>query len=327
MMEKEFKTYNCQMRFLRDEKKIECQGTNDKTILIRNGFFNLINGYKEPFINNVDKDGKHNYIGKSCITHFESVKKFDVNLRMHLMKYIVQVEEEIRTVTGYKFDFANNQGKKTWYDVTSYDDKIDVQKRIRVISKCFSEIDKSKQKYVEHYLKKHKEIPTWIFVKTLNFSTFIEFFDICKPEVKNSVCELYGVLREDGKPDYNLMKSMMHWMRKIRNSCAHNERIYGMKKENGRVTRPFKIFLPTRKIYFTKHHSQRIVDVILYLRYFLPDVEYCSFIEEVENLLIKLKTEINSNAFDKVRAEMGIRSMDDLKILKESRKKINFNKF
>ena len=326
-MGKEFKTYNCQMRFLRDEKKIGCKGSEDKTILIRNGFFNLINGYKEPFIHTVEKDGKHNYIGRSCITHFESVKRFDVDLRMHLMKYIVQVEEEIRTVTGYKFDYINNLGKTTWYDVTSSNSNIDVQKRIRVISKCFNEIDRSRQKYIEHYLTKHKEIPTWIFVKTLNFSTFIEFFDICKPEVKNSVCELYGVLREDGKPDYNLMKSMMHWMRKIRNSCAHNERIYGIKKEDGRVIRPFKVFLPTRKNYITKHYSQRLIDVILYLRYFLPDTEYIAFIEDVERLLITLREKINGNAFDKVRAEMGIRSLDDLEILKNSSKDIKFNKF
>ena len=88
-----------------------------------------------------------------------------------------------------------------------------------------------------------------------------------------------------------------------------------------------RVFLPTRKNYITKHYSQRLIDVILYLRYFLPDTEYIAFIEDVERLLITLREKINGNAFDKVRAEMGIRSLDDLEILKNSSKDIKFNKF
>lgn len=123
------------------------------------------------------------------------------------------------------------------------------------------------------------------------------------------------------------MISMLHWMRKVRNSCAHNERIYGMKRENARVKRPFEIWLKGRKSYISKHYGQRIIDLIIYLRYFLPDNEYEMFIGEIENLLNELKSKINRNVFAQVRAELGLRDMNDLIILKSSQKEIEYNKF
>lgn len=52
--EKTFLTYNQQLRKLRNEKNIDCEGTKDKTLLVRAGYFNIVNGYKDPFI--CDKD-------------------------------------------------------------------------------------------------------------------------------------------------------------------------------------------------------------------------------------------------------------------------------
>ena len=61
MGKKKFLTYNQQMRKLRDDKKFICTGTAHKAILARTGYFNLINGYKEPFSSGKDQNGKHVY--------------------------------------------------------------------------------------------------------------------------------------------------------------------------------------------------------------------------------------------------------------------------
>ncbi len=44
--DKDFLTYNQQMRKLRNDKHINCQGSAHKKILIRSGYFNIVNGYK-----------------------------------------------------------------------------------------------------------------------------------------------------------------------------------------------------------------------------------------------------------------------------------------
>ena len=98
MADKDFLTYNQQMRKLRDTKNIECEGSKVKSILVRMGYFNLINGYKTPFTCGVDGQGNHIYLPNTGIEHFYCLKHFDDELRILLLKYITQVEEEVRTL-------------------------------------------------------------------------------------------------------------------------------------------------------------------------------------------------------------------------------------
>ena len=65
--DKEFLTYNQQMKKLRDKKKIDCGNTKDKTTLVRMGYFNLVNGYKEPFICGKDNNGYNGSVVKTKI--------------------------------------------------------------------------------------------------------------------------------------------------------------------------------------------------------------------------------------------------------------------
>ena len=109
-MDECFKTYNQQIKYLREEKKIDCSDINHKSILIKHGYFNLINGYKTPFIIKTDSSSKHSYIGGTTIDHFAAVKNFDDEIRYILQKNITKCEEEIRTVVGHKFDYMNDQG-------------------------------------------------------------------------------------------------------------------------------------------------------------------------------------------------------------------------
>ena len=48
--DKLFLTYNQQMKKLRNDKHIECNGSNHKKILVRAGYFNIVNGYKTPLV-------------------------------------------------------------------------------------------------------------------------------------------------------------------------------------------------------------------------------------------------------------------------------------
>lgn len=115
--DKLFLTYNQQMKKLRNDKHIECKGSSHKKILIRAGYFNIVNGYKTPFVSGRDSNGNHSYISGTSINQLQAVKKFDDQLRSFLLRYITQVEEETRTLSGYKFDECNNNGEIPWYDI------------------------------------------------------------------------------------------------------------------------------------------------------------------------------------------------------------------
>ncbi|MDO4170813.1 MAG: Abi family protein [Lachnospiraceae bacterium] len=326
--EKNFLTYNQQMRKLRDDKQIICNGSIHKRTLVRAGYFNLINGYKNPFISGVDTNGNHIYIPNTSIDQILSVKLFDESLRSFLLKYITQVEEEVRTLTGYKFDDCNDGGKIPWYDTAAFSSKSSLQQKMGTISKAYTELSRSKLEYVEFYKNNHSKIPTWIMLKVVNFSTFINVLAYSKTSVKHSICELYGLTQTRNSktfPNVKLLIGSLHWMRKIRNACAHNERIYCLSRPKGRI---LETYLRQLRRTYSRNKDQKLFDLIVYFKYYLPHKEYQSFISELKSMIFALKSDIDPIAFDNIRGQMGIVNLSDLDTLVAlSKDDIEYNKF
>lgn len=329
-MDKDFLTYNQQMKLLRNHKKIACNGTSDKILLCRSGYFNLVNGYKTPFTTGKDAAGNHVYFPGTTIHHLGVLKEFDDDLRLLLLRYITKAEEEVRAFAAYKFDEVNNKGTTQWYQVDAYNPRTDVKRIIALISKAYSEISRSDLEYVKFYMDNHKVIPTWILTKIVYFATFIDFLNFSKDPVKDSICELYSIKDSRGYSDYKLLIASLHWLRKIRNACAHNERIYSLsgKTKNGsnkRITDSYFLMLPSS--YSRGDMVIRIIDLFVYLKYFLETNDYTCMMQQISDLLNFLRTEIPPPAFDRVRATMGIKDVSHLAILMTNPKTIEYNKF
>lgn len=323
-MDKNFLTYNQQMKHLRDDKKILCTGTPDKTILCRYGYFNLVNGYKDPFVVNKDPNGNHIYYAGTDIKHMNHVKDFDDKLRMFLLQFIVRAEEEIRTFAAYKFDETNQRGKISWYEINAFDSNSEIKKVVKLISKAFHEINQSQLDYVRFYMDNHKIIPSWILFKAINFSTFIDFVDLSKVDVKNSLCKLYSIYDSRGFYDHKLLIGSLHWLRQVRNSCAHNERIYTISRDNKRIIETYFSTLPSS---YRSERKQKIFDLLIYLKYFLAKEDYVKLITGVNRMLLELQTKIPRPAFDYVRAQIGVKDMSHLTFLLANTKEIEYNKF
>ena len=324
-MDKDFLTYNQQMKHLRDDKHIKCNGTPDKIILCRYGYFNLVNGYKNPFVSGKNPTTqKHIYYANTSIEHLNYVKTFDDDLRMLLLKYIVKAEEEVRTFTSYKFDEINQHGKLSWYQIEAFDTNRDIKKVVGFISKAYSEISRSELDYVKFYMANHKVIPTWILTKVINFSTFIDLVEYSKTRVKDSLCVLYDIKDKRGHNNYKLLVGSLHWMRKVRNACAHNERLYSISRTNGRILDSYFSLLPSS---YSSTLQQKIIDLLVYLKYYLCTEDYIKLITELKQMLLELQSHIFYNAFENVRASMGIKDISHLDLLLSVSKDIDYNKF
>lgn len=115
------------------------------------------------------------------------------------------------------------------------------------ISSAYSELSKSHLEYVKFYMDNHTSLPTWIMIKVINFSTYIDILRNSKNRVKHSICRLYDMIDATGHYDVKLLIGSLHWLRKVRNSCAHNERIYCIKQSqdrNGILERYFRTLRP-----------------------------------------------------------------------------------
>lgn len=325
MSEKNFLTYHQQMKELRNAKKISCSGSADKEILCRCGYFNLVNGYKQPFIAGTKPDGKYVYYAGTSIKELYALKQFDDNLRNILLNQIKKVEEEVRTVFAYKLDQNNKNGKIAWYQLEAYDNTTGGVEILRAISKAYRDIDRNSanQDYIKYYLEKHKFIPTWILMKVIDFSSFLSLLKYSKNPIKIAMCKLYGIFDSNGDPDFLLLIGSLHWFRIVRNSCAHNQRIYTLKRENGRIKEEYMRNLAPS---YLRERDQKIVDLLVYMKYYCPHNEYVDFIDQIYDALTELKNSISSPAFDYVRSALGIKDIEHLHKLCQNKKGIDYNK-
>ena len=79
---------------------------------------------------------------------------------------------------------------------------------------------------------------------------------------------------------------------------------------------------------YVRDLEQRIFDLILYFKYFLPHREYKQFITELKSMLQNLQQKIHPHAFEYVRGQMGIKNLDDLdRLLQFPKNEIEYNKF
>lgn len=330
--DKYFLTYNQQMKKLRNDKNIDCNGTPHKISLVRSGYFNMINGYKTPFTCGTDANGNHIYLPNTTLSQINSLKRFDEALRIFLLKYITQVEEEVRTLTGYKFDQCNDNGKIPWYETNAYSSSATLQSKMNIISSAYSELSKSRSEYVQFYMRNHEQIPTWIMIKVVNFSTFIDVLHNSKTNVTHAICELYSMYDNNNLPNVKLLIGSLHWLRRVRNSCAHNERVYCIHQTqarnnsaSGRILDPYYAQLPRS---YSRCTEKNIFDILVYFKYFLPTEEFTPMIIELKNMLTELQNTLQKNAFDNVRGQMGIKNLNDLDaLITLPKSKIEYHKF
>lgn len=323
-MSKKFLSYNQQMKHLRDTKHMSCKGSSDKEILCRNGYFNLINGYKTPFVQRIDSSGQKIYFPNTSIQELYSLKAFDEELRLLLLGCLTKAEEEVRTFAAYKFDEANNKGNIFWFDTNAYDPNRSITDVVKIISTGYGEISRSELAYVKHYLGEHHSIPTWVYFKVIRLSTFITTLTLCKPIVCESLCKLYGMEKANGNPDIKLLISSLQFLRKIRNACAHNERVYDISRPNGRIKE--KVLLSMRSVY-QRSREQKVLDCMIYLKYYLDPKDYKKTIDSFYELVKNLESNISKNAFDRVRARLGFKNLNDILFLKTPNFVKNYNKF
>lgn len=321
-MDKKFLNYDLQLDKISSEKQIICDD-NSKELVIKAGYFNLINGYKEPFSTS-KVDGKHSYIPGTTLNDLYSLKEFDDNLRLLLFKYITQIESQIRTLIGYKLDEVNQENEYNWFDVKYYDEDYKIADILKTIGKTQHQVYSSKNEYISFYIDKNRALPSWVIMKVVTFSNLINILKISKKKLKFDIKELYDIDTDESATD--VLIGALNWIRIIRNRCAHNERVYNIAIKNSRILDKYVAQLP--KSYSTDT-TRKIFDLFIYFKYFLSNIEFQQFINEFKSLVeILNNSNINNSVLEKIRANMGIKDYSDLDLLQNlDKKEINYIAF
>jgi abortive infection bacteriophage resistance protein len=101
IIDKPFKTYYQQLRILRSRNLLIPNGSRAVKILKRENYYNIINGYKDIFL-----DSNYSTDFYKPGTSFDDIYAlycFDRDLRSILLKYILRMETSLKTKIAYRF--------------------------------------------------------------------------------------------------------------------------------------------------------------------------------------------------------------------------------
>lgn len=302
-----------------------------KHILIKNSYYNLINGYKDAFLSSeLKKKNIEKFEDGTTFNDIYKLYEFDSDLRQLILNITLSFEEDLASSMAYVIseeygDDHNNflNYKKLRTGDSFYDKKR--KKRTNERKDFLERIDNILNNPNEHPLKHYKEnyinIPAWILVKSMTFGNLKMWYKLSESAVKNKIISIFLVKDIDKITDRNkeiFMKSL-DILNQFRNKAAHGGRLYNYK---GKIILPYikeyhlDIFGIEESEYNTGKGKSDFLAFLISLFYLYDGGvrEYMmfdfAFIKCIRNLqkLFESFIEENENSYKKVFVLMNIES-------------------
>ena len=249
---KEFKTIAEQISIL--ESRGMHVGREASAILLRENYYSVINGYKDPFL---DKKAMRSsaddvYVEGSRFEWVFSLFQFDRELRRITFSYLIQAEAALKTATVYAF-CENHRGCSDYLERSSFCSARDMLtpkafkgNKVSLHSKNMNKlmeflnrklvVGPATRPFVAHYIASYGEVPLWVLSNDLTFGNMSHFFQLMKRGDQNSVCKYLfeTTLRAEGDRKITPHEVLRAYdvLTHFRNLCAHDERLYCAKVGN-----------------------------------------------------------------------------------------------
>lgn len=249
---KEFKTISEQVDILESRGMIV--DANASLILLRENYYSVVNGYKDPFLDKNAMQSSANDVF-SFGTEFNwlyGLFKLDRELRQITFSYLIQAEAALKTATVYAF-CEKHRGCSDYLDRTSFCSAKDMltpksfrgnrvsyhSKKLTDLMKRLNEklsIESSSRPFIAHYMSSYGEVPLWVLANDLTFGNMSHFFQLMKRGDQNAVCKYLSqtTLRDKCAKritPHDVLRAYSV-LTHFRNLCAHDERLYCAKHGN-----------------------------------------------------------------------------------------------
>lgn len=230
---KEFKyiSVNSQIEKLKKQGLIISDEAFVYNILSIHGYYNVINGYREPYIT-VDSQG--NKIFKPSVT-FEQIYDlftFDQAIRDSIMISMIDFEDHLKAVTADIIGNAFGVDPKNYLARNNYRDKHVNNpnfSRNEILYSLEKTAKFSSKEPLKYYREKYNLVPPWILFKGTFFATLVNFIRFFKKEQRESlIWQLYknNVSKDTMEQYKDLLSDTLFMCLDYRNQTAHGGRIY-----------------------------------------------------------------------------------------------------
>lgn len=278
------------------------------SFLKNNNYYELINGYKDFFIdkNKTEEEKKDVYRNDITFENIVSLYEFDFETRAIILKGILKIENIIKTKLAYYFSEKYNQ-EYNYLNIHNYNDKIRSVKIIADISNIIkinmvSSKSGDMRNILEYYLEKHQNVPLWVLIKKFTFGKLSKFYSALIEEIQFKICDDIEkfYLKEYNKSisiNNKTLSQMLEFINIVRNICAHNEKLYNIR---------YKKIKNVSYSHIKRDCQGKLFDVIIILKIFLSKKEFEENIKLLDENMEKLKLANSSKMYGNLLNQMGM---------------------
>ena len=306
MQKKPFKSIEEQLSILKSRGLIIQDDESVRNKLLHNNYYTIVNGYKYPFLKNLGES--ETFKDGATFEEIFALYEFDCSLRALLLKYILKVEHQLKSVISHHFASSRkNMIYPDYLDVEQFgineNGSVSIKKQRAYDD--FMENVQAELKHqlanhnpmLEHYKTKYGDIPPWILVSTLSFGMIRAFYYCLNNREQNEIARKFNLFP-------NSLNDYLAALNIYRNACAHDERIYNLPLRN-RISR--------RDVYGCKKEYGNIYIVFLALKDMLDSETFMSFYSEFDNHLNVLTQNLKTISVSEIFRAMGMPESADVR--------------
>ncbi|MGO5550059.1 Abi family protein [Lachnospiraceae bacterium LCP19S3_B12] len=313
-----FTTVDQQIQKLKSQQlSFENEG-KAKTILRTYGYYNIINGYRDPYI--IRDYGRKLYNPGITFEQIFALFSLDHHIRDSVLLAMIDFEEHLRAVVAdilsesFGSDFNNYLAKNNFRDKKVSDPRFN---RESILNNLLKVARNSRAQPIKYYRETHSVIPPWILLKGVFFSDLVNLTKFFKKKERDKLINrvypnnLQG-FSEDTLKD--LLSDTLFMLLEYRNLAAHGGRVYNyvpkstIRELNARnIRKGLPQLLSVLSFFVYQQPFHRLENTILQALN-----EYCSsYINDIERLKQATGLEIytekrvwineNSNKYHSIR--------------------------
>lgn len=311
------------------------QGSRVMRILEKENYYNIINGYKDLFLDPVSTPTLERYKPGTTFDEVYALYNFDREIRHIYLNRLLKVENSFKTVLAHEFSSLyghDNYLKLENFDIDPAVDSSTLQRIaasnhlkietdltkikhlsseekigtvVKLIGDIQQEIARQMSKHhqvVTHYMTEYGYIPLWILVNVLTFGKITNFYKVMKPTDKTAVAKKFGVSSKE-------LHKYMDMCSLARNKCAHDERFFDMTFRYGLHTKSipnFKILeLPRDKSGSYPSGTSDVYAIAIIFALLLKKTEVKEFVTSMKIAFSKLEKQLHTICINDVMQRMG----------------------
>ena len=298
MIEKQFKTLDEQIEIFKHKGLVIKDEKYAKQILLRENYF-FLNGYRHLFYKSQTEKV---FIPGTTFEELYSLFLFDRSFRNVLFKYILVIENNLKSITSYQLSKKYGYKEKDYLRAKNFTQIPERQRQVNDLIKKMKRqirINGSQHSATSHYVSHYGYIPLWILVKVLSFGVVSEMISILKPEDQRDISNIYGIDTDD-------FIGYLPILANYRNLCAHEDILY----EN-RTQKAISDTIYHKLLNIPKDEEGYIYGkcdlfaLIIIMKQMLVTEDFKNMIYELVNVVETLNYNLTIIKIDKILNQMG----------------------